>query len=91
MHLQAEQRLDGDVRADIAHQGLAGQHVAPVDAHRVRAAHAVRARTAERQRAVVVALDMLQQVQHAVVLVGFQRVRLVVAASVLLRGCSGRS
>ena len=50
----------------VAHQHLAGQPVDAVDAHGVRAAHAVRARPPERQRAVQVALDVVQQVQQPV-------------------------
>ena len=45
---QTQDRFNSDVCAHIAHEGLARQHVAPVDAHRVRAAHAMRARTTER-------------------------------------------
>ena len=57
-HLQAQDRLDGDLVAQVAHQGLAGQAVPPVDAHRIRAADAVRAGAAEGKRAVLIALDL---------------------------------
>jgi hypothetical protein len=76
--LQAQQRLDGDVIANVAHQNLAGQIIAPVDTQRIRAAHAVRARTAEGERAIVIALHLFEQVEHAVGLFPFEGVFLVV-------------
>ena len=67
-HRQALDRLDGDrlARVDVLEQRLAGQPVAAVDPHRVGAADAVRARAAEGQRAVLVPLDLVQGVEHAV-------------------------
>ena len=47
-------------------EDLARQAVAPVDPHGVGAADAMRAGAAEGQRLVVVPLDLLQDVQHAV-------------------------
>ena len=65
---QALDRLDVDRLRDveILDQRLAGEAVAAVDAHRVRAADAVRAGAAERQRAVDLPLDLVQGVEHAV-------------------------
>jgi len=83
--LQAEDGFHCDFFAHVADEGLAGQHVAPVDAQRVRAANAVRARTAERERAVLLTLDFFQQVENAVGLIGFEAVGLVAEFLVLLR------
>ena len=69
---QAENRLDGDFRAGVAHQRLARQAVEAVDAHRIRPADAVCARTAEGERPVLVALDLFEQIQHAVGGIGLQ-------------------
>ncbi len=85
MTFRPRMRLDRDLVAEIAHQGLAGQVVLPVDAHGIRAAHAVRARTAERKRPVVMAFDVFEQVQDAFVLVGLHRIGLVMAALVFFR------
>ena len=63
---EAKQWLDNDRAFEVLHEHLAGQHVASVDAHRVRPAHAVRARAAQRQRAVVVPLHFVQRIEHAV-------------------------
>ena len=69
-HRQAEDRLDlhFDViaRAEILDQRFAGELILPVDAHRVRAAYAVRARAAQGERAVLLPLDAVKQFQHAV-------------------------
>ena len=61
-HRQALDRLDRDrlARVEVLDQRLAGQPVAAVDPHRVRAADAVRARAAEGQRAVLLPLDLVQ-------------------------------
>ena len=50
----------------VLEQGLAGQAVAAVDAHRIGTADAVGAGPAEGQRTVVVPLDLVQGVQHTV-------------------------
>ncbi len=65
---KALDRFDVDRLADveILDQGLAGEPVAAVDAHRVGPADAVRARAAERQRAVLLPLDLVQRVENAV-------------------------
>src|SRR5207342_1920252 len=49
---------------------LARERVLAVDHHRVRAADAVRARAPERQRSVLVPLDLVQRVEQPVVGVG---------------------
>ena len=54
---QPGQRRDRDLAAQLVDADLAGQPVAAVDQHRVRAAHAVGARAPERQRAVLLPLD----------------------------------
>ena len=51
-HGQAGQRLEHDGARQRAHVGQAGQTVLAVDVHRIRAAHALAARAAERQRRV---------------------------------------
>src|SRR3984885_13888237 len=78
LHRQSADRLDRDgqpfcgfVRRglagqQIAHQHLAGQSVDAVDPHRVGATHAVRAGPPEGQRAVQIALDVDQQIEHTV-------------------------
>ena len=64
---QPGQRRDGDPPpAELLDAQLAGQPVAPVDEHRVRAAHAVGARAPEGQRPVLLVLDPVEQVQDAV-------------------------
>ena len=76
--LQAEDGFHCDFFAHVADEGLAGQHVAPVDAQRVRAANAVCARTAERERAVILTFDAFEHIQHAIGGVGFEAVGFVV-------------
>ncbi|CVN02931.1 Uncharacterised protein [Streptococcus pneumoniae] len=68
LHRQALDGLhqDGLGQVEVLQERLAGQAVAAVDAHGVGAAHAVGAGAAERQGAVVVPLDLVQGVQHAV-------------------------
>src|SRR6516165_9435710 len=73
LHRQPADRFDRDgerlarlLGEQIAHQHLAGQSVDAVDAHAVGAAHAVRTGSPEGQRPVEVALDVDQQVEHAV-------------------------
>ena len=63
---QAVQRLDGDGRAGVANEQLAGQLVAAVDAHGIRAAHAVRARAAQIEGSILEPLDLFQYIEHAV-------------------------
>ena len=70
---QAADRLDRDgellaglLGQHVAHQHLARQPVDAVDAHGIGAAHAVRARPPERQRAVEIPLDVVQQVEQPV-------------------------
>src|SRR5678815_1012876 len=53
-HRQAADRLDRHPRGDVANDDLARERVLAVDHHRVRAVDAVRARTPECQRSVVV-------------------------------------
>ena len=80
------QRRDRDpALAELLDAELAGEPVAAVDEHRVRAAHAVGARSPERQRPVLLVLDPVEQVEHAVHLrVGLDRVRLPVRLLVAL-------
>jgi hypothetical protein len=66
--LTALDRLDEDRRAEVLHEHLAGEPVDAVDAHRVGPADAVRARAPERQRPVLVPLDLVQRVDQAVAL-----------------------
>ena len=64
---QAGQRRDRDPSLpELVDPDLAGQPVAPVDEHRVRAAHAVCAGPPEGQRPVLLVLDLVEQVEHAV-------------------------
>ena len=56
--------------ADVGHEHLAGERVPAVDHHRVGAADPVRARPAEAQRAVVVPLDLVQDLDEPVERVG---------------------
>jgi len=65
-HRQAAQRLHRNVLAQLPDQHLARQPVGSVDQHRVRPADAVGAGAAERERAVQVPLDVVQQVQDPV-------------------------
>src|SRR3989304_1191329 len=60
------QRLNADALAQLLDQPLAGQAVPPVDERGVRAADAVGAGAAEGQRAVLVPLDAVHQVEDAV-------------------------
>ena len=83
----------GLLEVEVLEQRLAGQPVAAVDAHRVGAAHAVRAGATERQRAVLLPLDLVQGVEHAVGAVGADRelvpVRLAGAGAVVRAGSAG--
>jgi len=82
----AKQRLNRDLfRAQVLDQHLARQAVAPVDAHGIRAAHAVGARAPERERPIQVSLDILQQIQHPVGRISFYLVGFVMGLAVLLR------
>ena len=83
---QPGQRRDRDpALAELLEAELAGEPVAAVDEHRVRAAHAVRARPAEGQRPVLLVLDAVEQVQDAIPLgVRLDRVRLPVRLLVTL-------
>ena len=78
------QRRDGDLPAQLVDADLAGQPVAAVDEHRVGAAHAVGARAAERERAVLLVLDRVEQVEDAVLRVGLDGVALPVRLLVAL-------
>jgi hypothetical protein len=77
-------RLDGDVGPGVLDEELARQPVAAVDEHRVRAAHAVGAGSAEGQRAVLVPLHLVEQVEHPVGRLGADRVLLPVRLGVEL-------
>ena len=91
LHRQALDGLDEDglVEVEVLQQRLAGQPVAAVDPHRVGAADAVGAGAAERQRAVLLPLDLVQGVEHAVGAVHLDPVVLPVRLGVQLRGRSG--
>ncbi len=67
---KTQKRLDGDPVADFAHQHLAGQPVAAIDAHGIRTANSVGARSTVREGAVFVPLDLVQRVEHAIGLFG---------------------
>src|SRR5690606_24345782 len=73
---EAGERLYGDPRAQVLHQHLAGQAVAAVDQHRVRAADAVGARAPERQAAGTLPLDVVEDVEDPLVRVDVQLVLL---------------
>ena len=60
--------LDEDLVAQVLDQHLAGEPVDAVDAHGVRAAHAVGAGAAERERPVLVPLHVVQRVEQPVAL-----------------------
>src|SRR5437879_2344993 len=62
-HRHAAQRLDGDALAGVLDEVLAREPIAPVDEHRIRAAHTVRARAPEGQRPVAVPLDLVQEIE----------------------------
>src|SRR5690606_29875282 len=64
---EAGERLYGDPRAQVLHQHLAGQAVAAVDQHRVRAADAVGARAPERPAAGTIPLDVVEDVEDPLV------------------------
>ncbi len=89
-NFQSKQRLDGDLVADIAHQRFARQHVATIDAHRIRTAHAVRTRTPERQRAIVMTFDQFEQIQNALGLFDIEIVCLVMPLLIYFRDCNGK-
>src|SRR5206468_11792271 len=78
-------RLERDAVADLADDGAAGELVLAVDHHRVRSAHAVRARAAERQRTVLVPLHLVERVEDTVAFLGLDRVGLPVRLGVLFR------
>src|SRR5579859_6920223 len=65
-HRETQHRLDGNVRANIFHEQLAGEPVASVDAHRIGAADAVRAGASKCQGAVLFPFDLVQNVQEPV-------------------------
>src|SRR5207302_8984587 len=83
----APQRLDADLPAGVLDEVLACEPVAAVDEHRIRAAHPVSTRAPERQGAIAIPLDLVQQVKDAVGWLGFERehlpVRLVVELGVV--------
>ena len=70
--------------AQLVDADLAGEPVAAVDQHGVRAAHAVPARAPERQRPVLLVLDLVEQVEDAVHRLGLDPVRLLVRLRVVL-------
>jgi hypothetical protein len=55
----------GLLRVHILEEHGAGQPVATIDPHSIRATHAVRAGAAERQRAVDLPLDLMQRIENA--------------------------
>ncbi len=69
-----EHRLNRHLLAHVAHENLAGEAVAPVDAHGIGAADAVRARTPVRQRAIHRPLDDIERVQQAINRIGLDGV-----------------
>ena len=85
-HLHPQQGLHGDLGSmQITHQRLAGQVVAPVDAHGIRAAYAVGAGAAEGERPIVITLNVFKQVQHAVIRLTIQFVAFKVRFLILFR------
>ena len=84
-HRQAGQRRHRDLlAAQLVHPDLAGEAVAAVDQHRVRPADAVGAGPAERERPVLLVLDLVEEVQDAVHRAGLDRVALLVGLVVPL-------
>src|SRR5690606_23126480 len=65
-HRKPEQRLERDLPSRIPDEDLAGEGVDAVDAHGVGAAHAVGAGTAVGEAAVLMPLDRVEAVQHAI-------------------------
>src|SRR5690606_36197812 len=66
LDLEPEQWLERDALAEVLHEDLAGEAVAPVDAHGVGAADPVRAGAAVGEGAVLVPLHLVEGVQHTV-------------------------
>jgi hypothetical protein len=66
-HLQPKQGFDGDLLSpQVLHQHFASQPVDAIDAHGIGTAYSVSTRAAEGERAVDIALDIFQQIQHPV-------------------------
>ena len=68
LHRQARDRLDEDWlrRVEVLQQRLAGEAVARVDAHRIGTTHAVCAGASERERAILLPLDLVKCVKDPV-------------------------
>src|SRR5262249_45073064 len=65
-------------------EDLAGQSIDAVDPHRIRPAHAMRATASQRERVILLPLDPLDHVEHAVVPVGVDPIGLPVGRIVPL-------
>ena len=58
--------IQGGLSSQILHQNLASQMIHPIDPHRVRATDAMRAGFAVGQRAILVPLHLIEQIQHLI-------------------------
>src|SRR3954447_13580157 len=64
--MKSDQRLDCHLAAKIAHQDLAGQPVAAIDAHGVRTADPMSAGSAIGQCSVLRPLDLIEGIENAI-------------------------
>ncbi len=84
-HLEADQRLKGDLSTQLPHQNLASKAITTIDAHRVRTADAMGARPAVGQRAVLVPLYLIERIQYPVGWLDVNRILLKMRLDVVIR------